>query len=223
MTDPARPPDSSAAPEPDQPRLGIRHLFVWTACVAVYFSLTRPVYDAFQGPDGDFPLLWLLQGVGAGSALGGLLLWAARRPRGLPFPSQPGEWILILHGVVTAVRTTGYLPFVLFDSQAIAGTCYAAAWHLAYTITIALYLIAATRVKTRRWRVGLIALAAINLVRWSPFDALLSIAVLLTVVFLDVRHDIHWRWTHWLGVAIELWISTTTLIYAVLQVLFLNY
>ena len=216
-------PDSSSTPEREQPRVGIRHLLVWTACVAVYFCLTRPAHDAFQGPDAPFPLFWLLHGVGAGTALGGLLLWAARRRQGLPFPSQPGEWILILHGLVTVVRITGAVLLAFVAPLATATNCYAITLSLADWIAIALYLIAATRVKTRRWRIGLIALAVINLVGWNPFDALLSIAVLAAVVLPDVRQGVRWRWTHWLGVAIESWTCTTILILAVWRVLFLNY
>ncbi len=104
---------------PQEPRLSIMHLLVWTACVAVYFSFirTRAQYVQAQytsGP-GVFPVLY---GLGFGTALAGLVLLASRRLRGFPLAKHPGEYLLLSAGaslvfvvvtqvVVTERRITG--------------------------------------------------------------------------------------------------------------------
>lgn len=86
-SDPITPPPSEPSPpgspfacEPEQPRLGIIHLMVWTAFAAVYFSLISTVRRAFDSPEDAVDIaIWVAYGVGASAALAGLPLAAVRR------------------------------------------------------------------------------------------------------------------------------------------------
>jgi hypothetical protein len=92
------------------PRLGLIHLLMWTACVAVWLGLQRVVGQLFWNsahPFGDSILKiadTVLTSLGNGAALGGLLLWVARRRRGLPFPKHPGEYLLVVLGLSEVLR-----------------------------------------------------------------------------------------------------------------------
>ncbi len=91
----------------EPPRLGISHLMVLTACVAVYLGIARGLFGRYAQPDweqslGTFQaILWGLHGIGAGAGLAGLILFVARRRRGWPFPVHPGEYLLVMIGVST--------------------------------------------------------------------------------------------------------------------------
>lgn len=232
MSDPATPPDCSGesepaspgslvSPEPDQPRLRILHLMAWTASVAVFFSASRPFYTLLHmESEANVELLWLLHGVGSGTALGGLFLCISRRHRGLPFPSQPGEWILVSYGAAAAAQVPGMLLIAVVGwgknpliahilSPSLLVTLF-----LAYTIPAVLCLIAVDHVKTYRWRAYLVILASSNLLACSsPHMRLLSSPILAVIVLQDVRRGIRRRWTHWLGIAIEFWNTAIAVVY----------
>jgi hypothetical protein len=100
---PATPGDASG--KVSCPRLGLIHLLVWTACVAVCLGLQRVLVQIAWGPAytlEDAPLkiaTAALRSIGYGAALAGLLLWVARRRRGLRFPKHPGEYLLVVLGL----------------------------------------------------------------------------------------------------------------------------
>ena len=82
----------AAGYDPDrwaEPRLGILHLLGATTCVAVYLGLAQTAQlitaDLADRADGNvvYEGSAVLHGLGSGIALGGLLLWMARRRRGV--------------------------------------------------------------------------------------------------------------------------------------------
>jgi len=186
---------------------------VWTACVAVYFSFTRGVYaHDSMGEQAGVEVFWLFYGLGSGTALGGLLLWVARRHRGLPFPSQPGEWIWVIRGTAAAIPLPGFLLVTLAGPENMGAMGWFMGFQfLTFVIAIVLSVIAAVRVKARRWRVCLIVLAVASLPCCFPLSRPLTVPVLLIVVLQDVRRGVRRRWTHWLGVAVEFWEGAATL------------
>ena len=226
-------PGSPSRPEPEQPRLGIMHLLVWTACVAVYFSVVRALVPPDWAPRLE-PSLILAVGaeIGRATALGGLLIWVARRYRRLPFPEQPGETFLVLLGI-DAARIVLSLPIGYgVELGAIPWWAQALFSSLAVLLICVLYLIAAVRTKTLRWRVYFITVLAASAIvvllplslmlaesllgptftagrRLIPFlpdlPRLLPGAVLLFVAVKDARQGLRYRWTHWLGTGIGLW------------------
>ena len=164
---------SPFSPEPEQPRLGIIHFMVWTACAAVYFSIVRTAQLGFaeKVPVDGLMFAWLGQGVGAGAALGGLVLFAARRYRGPRFPTQPGETLLVLLGVGVVIEFVRYLASFLmvaaltadpnsapmpfrFDgsSQSLLLTVVAIVQGALSVFLFVLYIIAVVRTKILRWR-----------------------------------------------------------------------
>ncbi|HUT88971.1 MAG TPA: hypothetical protein VMY37_05725 [Thermoguttaceae bacterium] len=230
---PTPPPDSPSRPEPEQPRLGISHLLVWTACVAAYFSVAR----AFSSPDWVPRLelsLVLAVGLtmGRATALGGLLLWVARRYRHLPFPGQPGETLLVLLGIYAAQVLLQYPIHYGAELGTIPRWAPGLFSDLAVLLIAVLYLIAAVRTKILRWRVYFITVLVAGAImvllllslplaesllgptftagrRLLPFvpdlPRVLPGAVLLFVAVKDARQGRRYRWTHWLGIGIGLW------------------
>ena len=82
------------------PRLGIIDLLIWMAGVAVVLAMYRGLTDwsEFEPSElDDIRRRHLILGLAYGIAVGGLGMLAWRRfARGLPFPSQPGHWLLAL-------------------------------------------------------------------------------------------------------------------------------
>lgn len=225
-TEPPETPDApvSAGASADGARLGIAHLLAWTACTAVYLGLTRSLHlgPAVPGSGAATPL-WALQGMGAGAALGGLLLLVARKLRGVPFPVHPGEMLLVVTGVsvVLAMVTSAVLltAIVHVEAEVPAGLWFVG-FSLAEIGCAALYLGAAIRVRVLRWRLyflvaaGAIGLRAVSLRGGSVLEVLLfllpalALPVLLSVmVAADFIHRCRYPWTHWAGIAAALWLG----------------
>src|SRR5688572_16096748 len=89
--------------------LSVFHLLVWTALAAVLLAL-RDLVDRLQPPwvrniVGDWTELPIaiglrtVQAMTGAASFGGLLLWISHRRRGLAFPVQPGEWMLVMLGI----------------------------------------------------------------------------------------------------------------------------
>jgi hypothetical protein len=205
----------------EQPRLSIIHLLGWTACVAVYFSVLRTTAPPNWGPRGLSLFVAIAMGIGSGTALGGLMLAAARRYRGLPFPSQPGERLVMVLGIAAAVNM-GYYTIEAFEP-------YVTAYLLLSTLLlVVLYGFAARAESSARWRAYFIMMAALttNLVTLLvlPFSGSLvynsppnliwistllpqfsSAVAMLYIAWKDSRQGACYRWTHWLGIYLVLW------------------
>ena len=226
------PQDVPPSTEPEQPRLGIIHLMGWTACVAVQFSVGKTF--PFVQTDSVLqlePSLILAVGaeIGRGTALGGLLLLVVRRYRRLPFPSQPGEWLLVLLGIrtVTAILQRGLL-FYMAPNDTMSWQAFSGFGVLISLLMAVLYVLAAVKTRILRWRVYFVAalvagvmtvilpflvslvgamppntpkgLAALHQSPWLALSVLL-----LYVAVKDAGGDVPFRWPHWLGVGIALW------------------
>lgn len=208
-------------PEPEQPRLGIAHLLAWTACVAVYFSITRTLYgaDPAGGPVAPV-LIWFLEGLGSGTALGGLPLLVVRRRRGLSFPGQPGETLWVLLGLGAAIGLA--VSLLVSGAAALGGGRVDLPSMLYYRpfspvtslVLGGVYLIVAGHLGVRRWRVYFVAAAAGNLFSCCmPGFRFFSSVVLAVVALKDASEQVGYRWTHWLGVGLDLWFGATSLVW----------
>lgn len=184
---------------PDPPRLGIVHLLVWTACVAVVLGLNRLILRdrPIEGTEG----IWLLLvGISGGTALGGLVLYYARRYRGLPFPVAPGDYLLVVHGIDFGLRLAVFplfwmspfrdvpsLPFIFWSG--LGATCFSRV----------LMLWPAKRVKEPHWhRCFWTMFVGIFL-----FFGLIVLFVLLVALIEDYSKKRTYPWTHWVGIALE--------------------
>lgn len=101
--------------EPDpgpQPRLGIIHIMLWTACVAVMLTIQGGIYQVIQTPEASV-LRMLLRGAWAavlGAGLATLFVFFARRRRGIPFPVHPGHWLLLILGTTYGLHQLAWVP-----------------------------------------------------------------------------------------------------------------
>jgi hypothetical protein len=211
-------------PEAGGTRLGIAHLLVWTACTALYLGLTRSLHLVPAVPgSGAAIALWSLQGIGAGAALGGLLLLMARMFRGVPFAVHPGEMLLGVTAV-SVVLATVTCAVLLTAIVYVEGEPPAGLWFVGFSLAqlacVSLYLGAALRVHVPRWRfyflltAGAIGLRGVGLLGETHSGILLwllpelALPVLLSVIAAaDLIHRCHYPWTHWLGIATALWLG----------------
>lgn len=230
------PPDSPflvvKAPEP--PRLSILHLLVWTACVAFYLGMARFIYVDLGALGEQWSGLWGLSGIGQGTALAGLLLWAARRWRRIPFPVHPGEYLVVAFGVATLLHLVqlGCFPWMqLANAEGDARPVFyvtSALSVITYLVMGVIYVIAIVRIKVRRWRVyfALAIVVAVN--TWlatiagsrlfGPVGVFMiqalrvtDVIVLLIVAGMDLRRRVRYPWTHWLGVVLRFWYAGVTI------------
>jgi hypothetical protein len=171
---------------PPQPRLQIIHLLLWTAGTAVVLATWR---EHFAGSDSRSAAQvlamvgFLLQAPLAGAAVASLGVWAYRARKGRRFPVQPGEWMLVVHGVTAlAWAVVLMLTRILFETpiRLDGATTLTFFWLLAascvylicvFLIEAGLYLTAAIRVRTApAWRLFLACQglrAFVNASRWA--------------------------------------------------------
>ena len=115
--------------EPADPRLGIVHLLVATACVAIYLGLEQ-------------------------TARGGLLLWVARRLRGMPFPRHPGEYMLVVEGILCLLFLGLGILWPLLNVMSERGLIYPW-WSVVvflYVIGALVWFVAGRWIGIRAWR-----------------------------------------------------------------------
>ena len=104
--------DGAARAEPPKPRLSILHLMVWTGLIAAMIGLFRGLCLLLpRSPSAGEMVVLSLLAVYSGMALGGIVLLALRRFRGMRFPTEPGEWLLVVQGclVLCGLGTLGLL------------------------------------------------------------------------------------------------------------------
>lgn len=234
-------PAASAATESrheEPPRLGITHLLVGTACAALVLGVERwfaPVllqgaetsrYLAFHG----------LYALGSAAALGGVLLWGWRRYCGHAFPRHPGEYLLVVMGVlILASLLLRVVLCVVAPSEGdiladATGKALLVGWSVGLPLAgVVAFGIAAIRVQSRRWRVFfgcesvlslhyplVMLMMAMGLPVYFGRDLLILLyglphlvtgAVLGIAVWLDWRQRTGYPWTHWLGIAAKLWLA----------------
>jgi hypothetical protein len=231
--------EASPALARPEPRLGILHLLVLTACVAVYMGIARAVSlamrdrtllesaDAFQLTAGMF------HGIGAGAALAGLLLVVVRRRRGLLCPKRPGEYLLVWMGFGVVARLAVILPLALasvsFGTASVYEVYRMFALLALFSVQAILWVWILIRLKAWPWRLFFMAIpvayiASAFLMVVGAYSGMgrtaillnvvpqsLLILVLLTVVARDHFSGERYSWTHWYGVATRLWIDAGTI------------
>lgn len=224
--------EAQTPPTPDpyqggEPRLGIVHLLVWTACVAFLLGIDRFFSSSFAPGDraNRILLAFGIQALGAGAGLGGLLLWGWRRYHGQPFPYYPGEYFVVIAGAVSALYVPLKVSLSFMAASAATGDRLYLMTAMAWTcapglVAVIAYLVSAIRMKVTRWRVVfLLNLGFVILRRFgvllSPFPGLapwielylifLADAIVGIALWLDYRQKSRYPWTHWLGIAIFYW------------------
>jgi len=102
---------------PEQPRLGIIHIMLWTAGCAVLLGAQQALMD-WEEPDWSMERrifvqgLWVVYAIVYGTGIGGLGIFVARRIRGIPYPIHPGHWILLAMGILTAL---GFVSWAIIE------------------------------------------------------------------------------------------------------------
>ena len=217
---------------PEPPPLGILHLMVLTACVAICLAVNRPLAVPYRteslrpaaGPLGV--AAGSLYSIGGGAALAGLLLLTRRR-RGLPFPEHPGEYLLVMTGVASTLDMISRAVFLRFF-EAPTLWLYNLSSLAILGINCLVFLWAFVCVNTWRWRLFFLAIPAAKgvtvpvaylLSRWLPpgtawlwrienlLPHLLVAAALVVVVLSDLFQRKSYPWTHWFGVGTRLWLE----------------
>ena len=215
----------------DQERLGILLLILGTACTAFYLSALLTARQAAFGmtPVSMFesaaPVLFMsisvVYGLGCGLAFGSLLLWAARRLRGRAFPRHPGEYLLVVLGVLSLL-TLGMNW--LFSVMTALTEDVSVAWSWRIWSMVAFHLIgcvvwirAALLIEASFWRWFFllhaamhIAACAINDSRYYAIHGVMAI-VLVGIVAREQLQGVRYPWEHWLGVTIRLHLSLVSL------------
>jgi hypothetical protein len=214
----------SGNPFAEPPRLGISHLLVWTTCVAFYLGIMRSFWllspEQLETPI-FFRIIDGLYGMGSGTALVGLVLFAARRYRRIRFPVYPGEVLLVALGASTVLglMKTMLIWFALPESDLLSLQWLRLIDLVSGLGNALIYFIAAVRVKVTRWRTYLATVVVVSALHgcalfrlpWaiipyivtSPLPSL----VLAVVVLMDVIQRKKYPWTHWVGVGIAVWLA----------------
>ena len=212
-----------ASDSPEPPRFGIIHLLVGTTCIAVHLAITRAFMGGpAQAASGYDATRWALWSIGAGAALGGLVLLVSRCNRGLRFPVHPGETLLILLGIGSVVGLGFHCYVVLTDY----GMWLSTVNFVSSAAIAVLFVLAAIRTKTRRWRYFFLSVVAAFLLRFplgcaglGPLAYIIprtaSDLLLLIVVVSDLRQRQRYPWTHWLGAGVGLWYAILLLVWVV--------
>lgn len=222
---PAMPPPTDAGTEP---RLGIIHIMIWTACIALAFAITRSLGVWQQiGEQWDASETLLQIGSAAfvcghcvffATALGGVLLWVARRRRRFAFPRHPGEWLLAAFSVSLMLTQTTWIAMLALDPLVVqSGSDFGPGiWIVLYlgfmlfqaAASTGLFAFAAVRTQVARWRVFFIIAAVIQLSQILSciyyFALLISSGALIVALIKDRKQRARYPWPHWLGVAFYL-------------------
>ena len=217
--------DSSATTEP--PRLGIRHLMLWTAMTAVVLGMYRAAQ--YRSPmQNEYVLFFgIVQPMLFGGQLAGLIILAAWRYRRLSFSPQPGEWLLLVTGLSSTVTLLLGWPMVIsFNTVGAVFQC-------------GIYFLPAWKIRdSRPWRVFfwlvfvrsvlgflLSAFLPLMFVLAGTFPMMLAmtlfwaisyyimpyapVVILGVALWTDRSARRSWRWTHWVGIG--LYLATTLL------------
>ncbi len=223
---------------PEPPRLGILHLMVLTACVAVWMGVTRIellAAEELPAPGSD-PLLAAavtLHGIGGGAALSGLILFVARRLRRIPFPIHPGEYLLVMSAISVTLGSAVYPVFLLILRMATSGPTWwsmVGVWIVTFVVNAPVFIWTFVRVKIWRWRVFLLSIPICQVAGVGLMSLTSSVArpsatafmisslpvaasiVLLAVVVQDHLQGKRYPWSHWLGVALRLCLDAARII-----------
>jgi hypothetical protein len=216
----------------DQPSLSVLLLLIWVGLVASFIGLwdllDRLQPESVQHQIGDWtkrPISVMLRTMAAtasGAAVGGALLFVAYRRRGLAFPVQPGEWLLVTLGVADLVNLGFWYSSLLTKG----GTYYIydafvylyLTEHIEYAFAFGIAALCCKTAGPWRWFLWSATIAALlsagraalplvdewqsiythQLIRW-PTMAICSIMLAIAVAS-DRWHRTERGWIHWVGV-----------------------
>jgi len=233
------PPPTADRPEP--PRLGILHLMVLTACVALWMGIMRGLVLAAEDDSpvlGSIPFFataGTLYGIGGGTALAGLILFIARRWRGFRFPVHPGEYLLVISAISVVLQAAVYPIYLAMAHLEFLGESAMPFFVIlplaTFVINAAFFVWALLGVKRRRWRIFLLSIPVCHLVGYGLMWMWFSIArpgpqayviqsvaplaagvVLLIVVIQDHLEGRRYPWSHWMGIALRFWFAVVRIV-----------
>jgi hypothetical protein len=224
--------ETSASPEadallaePTRPPLSIGHLFLWTFCSGLYLACTRQ-FLAWQGPSDEYVLLQqvnvVLHSVVSGAVwAGAITLLAARIRHGFPLWHQPGHWLLLVTGAMTALWVCTMVLVVWLDQSGRMQRSILGLTGVLHLFPIVAYTIAVRVHRQMRWRLFFLALTITSVIQsvayssvWfggvgRVFIALAPVAslagIVLPILLVGVSGaDLLWQqrrdWLHWTGV-----------------------
>ena len=230
---PAQPAPAPQHPEPS--RLGILHLMVLTACVAVCMGVMRTIALAAEelpalGSDPFLAAAGTLRGIGGGAALAGLILLVARRLRRIPFPVHPGEYLLVVCAVGAILQLAAQPIYIYMlaglsgDSSGPPGFLFTIIPLAILCVNAAVFIWALVCVKAWRWRIFLLSIPVCHLAAYGlmiltantvrpgsmvfMIPSLVPVAtsvILLIPVLRDHLDGRRYPWSHWFGVGLRFW------------------
>jgi hypothetical protein len=220
------------APAIAKPPLSVLHLLIWVGLVTVLFGLwnlldrlqperiQREISDWTKGPMSV--VLRTMSVAAEGATIGGLLILVARRRRGIAFPIQPGQWLLVFFGLSDLID----LLFCYSSLLTTDGTYHTRRWyefhylseHLEYVLAFGVVAVASKTAGPWRWFLWTATIAALlsagravlpvfdewqsiythQWVRW-PSMAICA-GMLAIAVGYDLRRRTSRGWVHWVGV-----------------------
>jgi hypothetical protein len=198
-------------PPPPRPPLRIAHLLIWTACTALYLGVLRgtilPITTepnvANLGSSVPVATLMVFASVGSGAGLAGLVLWFAYHRRGIRFPVHPGEYFIPMRGISAVIQSLQFAitPSFLSEPDSIGWIIFSlsALW----AVEIMAPFLAARWLSVRPWPTFFFLRGLLSFCPYLGQAA--SLVPLILVICLDHRRARQYPWTHWLGVALELW------------------
>jgi hypothetical protein len=143
-------------------RLSIAHLMLWTLGSAIILACFRAMSSRQEElPDAVLrlqPFYHLGYSLTLGAQFGSVLLFAARRIRGLGgFPAQPGHWLLLVEGVSAILILGGYGLYLLQEGPEGHSMFSYFVWQLPNLAACTFgYILAFTRTERGSpWRYGL--------------------------------------------------------------------
>lgn len=226
------------APPTARPRLGIIHLLLWMACVAMSFAFRNTYAGLYGSPQRGADMFDVVFGIGAGTAMAGAVLFAAWRLRGIAFPIHPGEFLWVLYGLAEVLH---WMHQGLLLCLEIMG---AISW--APTRPVIVHILRPELLwpvmccwpvlclKDRWWRawfaLSLVTgiVAAYFLVAYflrlpyvHPHVGLRLVTVMGGVFIVAVMRDLlrhrKYPWTHWVGITVVVWESVAMGIWLLLR------
>ena len=217
--------DETIYPLSALPPLGIGRLLLWTACSAVMLTanlaLNRIIEERLETSLGLEKFFVSVRAITDGPSLAALLIWLDRKRRGIRFPVQPGEWLLVLGGisvVVVLLTLAAWCQLPLEQTNPIfaipcglmAGGCLIVAlwpplpkwWRFAILAMSGMWGVELAQILLLNFLQDL-PVSAYELIGNLYFAALIiPVVVLIVCIAIDRKRHIQRGWMHWTGVAI---------------------
>lgn len=237
--------DASGWPSTDagqQPRLQIFHLLMWVTGSALILAVYRQSNMGQRGQTNASQIVWsaliVVQSMLYGGAVCSLPIYLARKLKGIPFPVHPGQWLLLISGVMHVLQFAHWGVLQLLDSTVMSDLVlprfvWAGGYAVISVTAVCLGIVAAVAQRdSRLWMaffligsarhavavLWYLALAMfIDRLDWfGPLNLVVSggigivSAALLLCIWQDLARGVRRDWMHWAGVAVQLGSATVT-------------